>query len=65
MKEWLSTSQTFLQEAWAEFNRVQWPTRTEVRGATLVVIILVALIAVYLFIVDWILSFLLQSFLGK
>ncbi|MGE0824276.1 MAG: preprotein translocase subunit SecE [Candidatus Binatia bacterium] len=65
MKEWINTSQAFLQEAWAEFNRVQWPARKEVRGATLVVIILVAIIALYLFFVDWILSFLLQSFLGK
>jgi preprotein translocase subunit SecE len=64
MKEWISTSQTFLQEAWAEFNRVQWPTRKEVRGATIVVMLLVALVAVYLFLVDWVLSWLLQSFLN-
>ena len=60
MKEWAFTIRSFLQEAWAEFHRVQWPSQKEVRAATIVVISLVTIIALYLFLVDWILSGLLQ-----
>ncbi len=63
MKEWIFTIRSFLQEAWAEFQRVQWPSRKEVRAATIVVISLVTIIALYLFLVDWVLSWLLQAIL--
>jgi preprotein translocase SecE subunit len=63
MKEWVVTLRSFLQEAWAEFQRVQWPSRKEVRAATIVVIFLVTIIALYLFLVDWMLSWLLQAIL--
>jgi len=63
MKEWVINIRSFLQEAWAEFHRVQWPSRNEVRAATLVVISLVAIIALYLFLVDWLLSWLFQTVL--
>jgi preprotein translocase SecE subunit len=60
MKEWALTVRSFLQEAWHEFQRVQWPSRKEVRAATIVVIALVTIIALYLFLVDWVLSVLFQ-----
>jgi preprotein translocase subunit SecE len=60
MKEWALTVRSFLQEAWAEFQRVQWPSQKEVRAATIVVIALVTIIALYLFLVDWVLSGLFQ-----
>jgi|RhiMetdeSRZDD1v2_1073273.scaffolds.fasta_scaffold1743482_2 preprotein translocase subunit SecE len=63
MKEWVVTLRSFLQEAWAEFQRVQWPSRKEVRAATIVVISLVTIVALYLFLVDWVLSWLLQAVL--
>ena len=65
MKEWAFTIRSFLQEAWAEFHRVQWPSRKEVRAATIVVISLVTIIALYLFLVDWVLSGLLQWVLRR
>ena len=65
VKEGFDTARTFLQEAWAELRRVQWPTQKEVRAATAVVIILVSSVALFLFIVDAILSWLLQTFLGR
>jgi len=65
MKEWLNNARTFLQEAWAEFRRVQWPSQKEVQAATLVVIFLVGIISVFLFLVDSTLSWLLQGFLGS
>jgi len=60
MKEWALTIRSFVQEAWAEFHRVQWPSPKEVRAATIVVVALVAIIALYLFLVDWVLSGLFQ-----
>lgn len=64
MKEGFETARTFLQEAWAELRRVQWPTQKEVRAATLIVILLVSSVAIFLFFVDALLSWILQAFLG-
>jgi preprotein translocase subunit SecE len=65
VKESIDSARSFLQEAWAEFRKVQWPSMKEVRAATLVVISLVVLIALYLFAVDWILSWFFQMFLER
>jgi preprotein translocase subunit SecE len=65
MKESLDSARIFLQEARVEFRKVQWPSRQEVRAATLVVISLVVLVALYLFAVDWILSWFFQMFLER
>ena len=65
MKESLNSALTFLQEARAEFRKVHWPSRPEVRAATLVVIALVVLVTIYLFAVDWILSWFFQMFLER
>jgi preprotein translocase subunit SecE len=65
VKEGFDTARTFLQEAWAELRRVQWPTQKEVRTTTIVVIILVSSVAIFLFVVDAVLSWLLQTFLGS
>jgi preprotein translocase SecE subunit len=63
VKEGFDTARTFLQEAWAELRRVQWPAQKEVRAATLVVILLVGTVALFLFVVDATLSWFLQAFL--
>jgi preprotein translocase subunit SecE len=65
VKEGFDTARTFLQEAWAELRRVQWPARKEVQAATAVVIVLVSSVALFLFFVDAILSWVLQTFLGS
>jgi preprotein translocase subunit SecE len=65
VKEGVDTARTFLREAWAELRRVLWPTPKEVRAATVVVIVLVGIVALFLFSVDAILSWLLRSFLGS
>jgi len=46
-------------------RRVQWPTRNEIRAATIVVIFLVGTVSLFLFFVDSILSWLLHAFLGR
>lgn len=65
IKDSVDTARTFIQEAWAELRRVQWPTRNEIRAATIVVVLLVSIISLFLFFVDTILSWLLHAFLGS
>ena len=65
IKDGIDTARTFVQEAWAELRRVQWPTRNEIRAATIVVVLLVSTISLFLFFVDTILSWLLHAFLGS
>lgn len=65
LKEGLGNVRLFLQEAWAELRRVQWPARKEVQTATAVVIVLVGIVALFLFLVDAFLSWLLQIFLSR
>jgi len=42
----------FLQEVRQEMKKVTWPTRKEISGSTIVVIITVFIVAIYLGIVD-------------
>ena len=65
IKDGFDTARAFVQEAWAELRRVQWPTRNEIRAATIVVIFLVGTVSLFLFFVDSILSWLLHAFLGR
>lgn len=65
IKDSVDTARIFVQEAWAELRRVQWPTRNEIRAATIVVVLLVSIISLFLFLVDAILSWLLHAFLGS
>ncbi len=65
VKEGIDTARIFVQEAWAELRRVQWPARNEVRAATIIVILLVSTISLFLFFVDTLLSWFLHAFLGS
>jgi preprotein translocase subunit SecE len=65
LKEGIDTARTFVQESWAELRRVQWPTRNEIRAATIIVILLVSTISLFLFLVDTLLSWLFHAFLGS
>jgi preprotein translocase subunit SecE len=51
----------FLEECWSELKRVHFPTRKETQAATLVVIVGVAVVGLYLGVVD----FLLSSFIHR
>ena len=51
----------FLEECWSELKRVHFPTRKETQAATLVVIVAVAVVGIYLGVVD----FLLSSFIHR
>lgn len=42
----------FTQEAWAELRKVTWPTRETVAKFTVIVVLISALVAVYIFAFD-------------
>jgi preprotein translocase subunit SecE len=56
-------SVTFLQEVWSELKKVHWPARKETYAATAVVIVVVAIVALFLGTVDFVLSQLVQLIL--
>ena len=47
----------FIREVRAELKKVSWPSRTQLRESTVVVLITVAILAVFTAIVDRIFSF--------
>jgi preprotein translocase subunit SecE len=47
----------------AELQKVTWPTRKETYGTTMVVIVLVLMVAVYLWVVDTALSTMIRTLL--
>ena len=51
----------FLTEVRAEVKKVTWPTRAEALGGTAVVVVVVLIMALFLGIVDAILSKIVQS----
>jgi preprotein translocase subunit SecE len=54
--EWLNKVREFFHDVLVEFKKVSWPSRREVMGSTTVVIIVVLVLAVFLFVVDQALS---------
>lgn len=54
----------FLSQAKSELKKVTWPTRKQTLASTGVVIVIVAIIALYLGIIDLILSKLVKFILG-
>ena len=64
IKQPVTRSVEFLQECWAELKKVHWPTRKETQAATLVIIIGVTIIAIYLGVVDFVLSWIIHRALS-
>lgn len=64
IKRPVERSREFLEECWAELKKVHWPTREETRAATIAVVIGVTVLALYLGLVDFLLSLLIQRILG-
>jgi preprotein translocase subunit SecE len=56
---------TFFQEGWSELKKVRWPTRKELVSYTIVVIVTVAIIAIYFAIIDLGISNLIKLILGR
>jgi len=54
----------FIKEVRNELRRVSWPSRDDVRESTTVVVVVVLILAVFIGLVDWALSFLVSFILG-
>ncbi len=64
LKRPVERSREFLEECWAELKKVHWPTRDETRAATIAVIVGVSVVALYLGVVDFVISLLISRILG-
>ena len=60
----IEKSKKFMSDVVVEMKKVTWPTRTELRGSTMVVIVTVIIIAIFIGIVDRILSLGLERVLS-
>ena len=54
----------FLGEVWSELKKVHWPTRKETYAATAVVLVITVIVAVFLGVVDFAISHLVQAILS-
>ena len=52
----ISKTKKFVQDVQVEMKKVTWPSRDELRGSTMVVIVTVIIIAIFIGIVDLILN---------
>jgi len=55
----------FLKEVVAELRKVTWPTKDELIGSTIVVIVVSLVVAIFIGIVDRILGFGVQALFGS
>jgi len=64
LKQPVTRSREFLEECWTELKKVHWPGRKETQAATIVVIIGVVIVALYLGLVDFVLSWVIHRALS-
>jgi len=62
-REWLDQSIQFFKEVWIELKKVHWPVWKETRAATIVVVVVVMVFAVFLGLMDFGLSHMIQRLL--
>lgn len=62
MAQYVEDTKRFLKEVRAEMMKVTWPTLQELRGSTVLVIIVSVFFAVYIAVIDLILSNLIKLF---
>ena len=61
MREYVEQVTNFLQDVHAETKKVTWPSRKDVMGSTVVVVVAVFVIAGFLGIIDFALSLFIGS----
>ena len=54
----------FVKEAWQELKKVHWPARKETYQATAIVVAVVLVVAAFLGVVDFLLSYAMQYIMG-
>ena len=64
MRETLPRATNFVNEVWSELKKVHWPTRNETYAATVVVVIITIVLAVYLGLVDYAVSHVVRAVLS-
>ncbi len=52
----------FLNDVNQEMSKVSWPTYEELKGSTIIVIVLSLILSIYIFASDWILTRILNLF---
>ena len=57
-------TRTFLEESWAELQKVTWPDREQLQNATLVVIAFTIAISIVIWMMDGVVRFILNQILG-
>ena len=57
----IDLARTYFEESRAELKKVTWPTRAEVRVTTLAVLILVAIMSIFLGVIDYALVRIVQA----
>jgi len=62
MAKLIDDSKKYLKEVKTEMSKVTWPTLPELKGSTVLVIILSAFFAVYLFVIDNVLALVTNLF---
>jgi preprotein translocase subunit SecE len=63
-KGWIERSRDFVAEVRGEFEKITWPPQPEMLNGTIAVLVIVAVMATFLGIVDFGLSRLMQMVLG-
>ncbi len=53
---WTTQSREFVKEVQVEFSKISWPSRSELRDSTLVVILTVLIVAAFIGAVDQVLN---------
>jgi preprotein translocase subunit SecE len=46
----------YFRETWFELKKVSWPTRSEARNLTLIVVLATTFLAIILSLIDWVIS---------
>jgi preprotein translocase subunit SecE len=54
----------FVKAAWVEVRKVVWPTRAETRQTTIIVIVAVLIVALLLYLMDTLFSWLIKLLIG-
>lgn len=64
MRDVVPRAAGFLGEVWTELKKVHWPSRKETYAATVVVLVITVLVAVFLGVVDFGISHVVQAVLS-
>ncbi len=59
----LKAVKDFLNQVYLEMNKVSWPSYSELRGSTYLIIIFFLVFALFLFGVDWVIQKLVKAVL--